>query len=264
MKPEELKLLVKEKYSIVAERGSDTGCCSTVNCCGTSGFSMTGGSYSDSPGYQPEADYGLGCGLPVGYSAIKTGDHVLDLGCGAGNDCFVARSLTGGSGTVTGLDFTEAMLEKANENLEKTGYANVNFILGDIENMPFEPHSFDVVISNCVLNLVPDKRRAFSEIYRVLKPGGQFCISDVVLSGGLPARLKEVATLYAGCVSGALVKTEYMELISDVGFQGIAILEERVISIPEKVLREYLTDRELTDYTRSAHRIMSITLTGSR
>jgi arsenite methyltransferase len=158
---------------------------------------------------------------------------VLDLGSGAGNDCFVARTLVGETGKVTGLDFTEEMIQKARQNLAKTGFKNIEFIQGDIEEMPLPDSTFDVVISNCVLNLVPDKQKAFSEIFRVLKPGGHFCISDVVTSGELPEGLKEAAEMYAGCVSGATEKQEYLKIIEKQGFSQVEIQKENQLLFPK-------------------------------
>ena len=224
MKAEELKWVVKEKYGSIASQSNllqQQGCCGPSGCCGELEFSMIGDEYTYVAGYNPDADLGLGCGLPTEFAGIKPGDSVLDLGSGAGNDCFVARSLTGETGKVTGLDFSEEMLEKANQNLKKTGFTNMEFVQGDIEQMPLPDSTFDVVISNCVLNLVPGKQKAFSEIYRVLKPGGHFCISDVVLSGELPLGLKEDAEMYAGCVAGALQKEEYLKIIGEQGFSDI-------------------------------------------
>lgn len=211
-----------------------------------------------------DADLGLGCGLPTEHAGIKPGDSVLDLGSGAGNDCFVARALVGETGKVTGLDFTDEMIQKAKTNNRKLGYANVEFIKGDIEDMPIPENSYDVVISNCVLNLVPDKQKAFSEIFRVLKPGGHFCVSDIVLEGILPSKLQEDAELYAGCVSGAMQKSEYLNIIRSSGFKNIQIKTEMKNIIPEDLLIEYLSVDELTDFRKLDIGIFSITVTAEK
>jgi arsenite methyltransferase len=267
MKAEELKWVVKEKYGAIASKSkllAEPGCCGPSGCCGELEFSMIGDEYTNVAGYNPDADLGLGCGLPTEFAGIKPGDSVLDLGSGAGNDCFVARSLTGETGKVTGLDFSEEMLEKANQNLKKTGFTNMEFVQGDIEQMPLPDSTFDVVISNCVLNLVPGKQKAFSEIYRVLKPGGHFCISDVVLSGELPPGLKEDAEMYAGCVAGALQKEEYLKIIGEQGFSDIEIKKEKPIIIPDSVLENYLRKTEIENFKHSGTGIFSITITANK
>jgi SAM-dependent methyltransferase len=267
MKAEDIKGIVREKYSTIAKQSSvveNQGCCGTVGCCDPTDFSMIGDEYINVAGYNPEADLGLGCGLPTEFAGIKPGDNVLDLGSGAGNDCFVARSLVGETGAVTGIDFSEEMLQKANSNLQKTGYINVSFIQGDIENMPLPDFEYDVVISNCVLNLVPDKQKAFAEIYRVLKSGGHFCISDVVLNGHLPVGLKEAAEMYAGCVSGAIRKEDYLEIVGQQGFLNIEVRKEKSIIIPDSVLAVYLSEQEIENFKQSGTGIISITLTATK
>ena len=267
MKAEDLKLVVKNKYSeIVSESKimNESSCCGGSVCCGDMEVSMIGDEYDNIEGHNPDADFGLGCGLPTQYAQIKAGDHVLDLGSGAGNDCFVARSIVGETGHVTGIDFTEAMLEKANKNLEKTGFTNLDFVYGDIEDMPLKDDTFDVVISNCVLNLVPDKQKAFSEIYRVLKPGGHFCISDVVSTGDLPHDLREAAEMYAGCVSGAILKEKYLEIIKEQGFTNIEIKKEKEIEIPEKILLKYISAEALEQLHKEEIGIYSITLNATK
>jgi arsenite methyltransferase len=268
MKAEDLKLVVKEKYGSIASQSSllkqPQGCCGPSGCCGELEFSMIGDEYSSVAGYNPDADLGLGCGLPTEFAGIKPGDSVLDLGSGAGNDCFVARTIVGETGKVTGLDFTDEMIRKAQQNLVKTGFKNIEFIQGDIEEMPLPDSTFDVVISNCVLNLVPDKQKAFSEIFRVLKPGGHFCISDVVTSGELPEGLKEAAEMYAGCVSGAIEKQEYLKIIERQGFSRVEIQKEKPIVIPENILANYLDESEMATFKNSGTGIFSITTTAKR
>lgn len=267
MKAEDIKGIVKEKYSEIARQSAAAvrpGCCGPSDCCGQLEFSMIGDEYIRVEGYNPDADLGLGCGLPTEYAGIEIGHSVLDLGCGAGNDCFIARKLVGDAGEVTGLDFSEEMLAKAEINLQKSGYSNMKFVQGDIENIPLPDAGFDVVISNCVLNLVPDKQKAFAEIFRVLKTGGHFCISDVVIIGNLPAGLKEAAEMYAGCVSGAVTKDEYLGIIEDRGFTGIEIKKEKVINIPDAVLQNYLSAGEAEAFRKSGTGIYSITVTAQK
>lgn len=216
--------------------------------------------YSTLEGYNPEADLGLGCGLPTQYAKIEKGNTVIDLGSGAGNDCFVARKEAGEDGRVIGIDFTPAMIEKAKANAQKLGYSNVEFRQGDIENMPVSANTADVIVSNCVLNLVPDKDAVFKDIYRVLKPGGHFSISDVVLKGELPENIKKDAEMYAGCVSGAIQKDEYLSLIQKNGFSNITIQKEKPIHIPDDILNKILNARELAIYKEGNIGIFSITV----
>ena len=199
-----LKEIVRDKYAEIAIASNRKQC----GCRGDRkpDYSVLSLDYTVKEGYVEEADLKLGCGIPTDHAGIREGDRVLDLGSGAGNDVFVARRIVGESGSVTGMDFTDEMLEKARGNNEKMAYSNVEFVKGDIEDIPLPENSYDVVISNCVLNLVPDKQKAFAEIMRVLKPGGHFCVSDIVLKGELPDDMREAASLYAGCVSGALQK----------------------------------------------------------
>jgi ubiquinone/menaquinone biosynthesis C-methylase UbiE len=259
MNPQDLKLIVQDKYGQIAQNNSS--CCGDSGCCdGKIDYSVFNDDYSGQEGYIKDADLGLGCGLPTEYAGIREGDHVLDLGCGAGNDCFVARTQTGENGKVTGLDFTPDMIQKATENLQKTGFRNIQFIRGDIENMPFPDGRFDVVISNCVLNLVPDKQRAFSEIFRVLKPGGHFSISDVVIVGDLPEGLKRDAEMYAGCVSGAIGKAEYLTIVEQLGFSGITVQKEKEIVLSDETLLQHISPDELNKFKQSGSGIFSITL----
>lgn len=244
MKSSDLKLIVREKYGKIASSGdaSSTSCCCTPGCCSPQGITAFNDSYNHLDGYVPEADLSLGCGIPVDFAGIRTGDRILDLGSGAGNDCFVARAITGESGHVTGIDFTDQMLLKAEENRKKLGYGNIEFVKGDIEEMPLPENSFDVVLSNCVLNLVPDKVKAFSEIMRVLKPGGHFCVSDIVLRGELSEEMRSDAELYAGCVSGASQADEYFRIIRETGFVEITVHREKEILLPEEILKNHSRD----------------------
>lgn len=263
MESKDLKTLVQEKYAQIALQSKEqnlSSCCGSTGCCDNMDYSIFSDDYSSIAGYNPDADLGLGCGLPTEHAGIKKGDHVLDLGSGAGNDCFVARTLVGEEGHVTGIDFTDAMLEKAAANLEKTGFKNIDFIKGDIEDMPLPENTFDVVISNCVLNLVPEKVKAFSEIHRVLKPGGHFCISDVVLTGELPQGLQQAAEMYAGCVSGAIQKEEYLGIIRQLGFSHIEVKSEKPVQIPNNILLNYISMEELREFKRRKVGIYSVTV----
>jgi SAM-dependent methyltransferase len=265
MKPEELKIVVQEKYSDIAHQSkmqNQSSCCGSTYGCGESDYSVFNDDYTTLKGYNPDADLGLGCGLPTEYANIKPGNYVLDLGSGAGNDCFIARSLTGESGKVIGIDFTDAMIDKSRANNKKMGFTNVEFVKGDIENIPLPENNFDVVISNCVLNLVPNKQKAFSEIYRVIKPGAHFCVSDVVLNGNLPETLQKDAEMYAGCVSGAIQTSEYIALIEKSGFISVEIKKQKVIHIPDEILLKYMSREELKTYHESDTGIYSITVTG--
>jgi arsenite methyltransferase len=262
MKSNGLKKIVKEKYGKIAEQSSSekSSCCSS-SCCGPQvDYTVFSESYEKKEGYNPDADLNLGCGIPTDYAGIRKGDHVLDLGSGAGNDCFVARAIVGERGKVTGLDMTEPMIRKARENCEKLNYKNVEFVLGDIEKMPFNDKLFDVVISNCVLNLVPDKTKAFREIFRVLKPGGHFCVSDVVIKGELPGNLQKNAEMYAGCISGASQIDHYLQMISDTGFIETQVHKQKEISVPEEQMSEYLSENEINSYRKKEKGIFSITV----
>lgn len=259
---EELKDIVKEKYSEIANQSkeeNETSCCGAGECC-TVDYAVFAEDYSKLGGYNAEADLGLGCGIPTEFAQIKEGDTVLDLGSGAGNDCFVARELVGESGKVMGVDMTDVMIDKARENAEKLNFNNVEFRKGDIENLPFGGNRVDVVVSNCVLNLVPDKEKAFSETYRVLKAGGHFSVSDVVLKGDLPESLKNDAEMYAGCVSGAIQLTEYLNIIHKSGFTDIAVQKEKVVILPDDILSKYLNESEMENYKSGKNGIYSVTV----
>src|SRR5205085_10044803 len=191
-----------------------SSCCgATSSCCGGEEvYNIMADDYSKLEGYNPDADLGLGCGLPTQFAKIKQGDVVIDLGSGAGNDAFIARHETGETGKIIGIDFSTPMIDRARKNNETRGFNNVEFRQGDIEHMPVADNTADVIVSNCVLNLVPNKEGVFKEIFRVLKPGGHFSISDIVLVGELPANIKNAAEMYAGCVAGAIQKDEYLQL----------------------------------------------------
>jgi arsenite methyltransferase len=259
---QELKDIVRQKYSEIALQDKETNqssCCGS-GCCSTDVYNIMSDDYSKLEGYNPDADLGLGCGLPTQFAKIEKGDVVIDLGSGAGNDAFVARAETGETGKVIGIDFTPAMIAKARENTEKLGFHNVEFRQGDIESMPVTSNIADVVVSNCVLNLVPNKDNVFKEIFRVLKAGGHFSISDIVLEGTLPANIQQAAEMYAGCVSGAIQKQDYLELIKQNGFENITLQKEKAIHIPDDILANYLSGEEIQQFRSSNTGIYSITV----
>lgn len=259
---EQMKDLVRQKYSEIAlqDKSTNAASCCGSGCCSTEVYNIMSDDYSALEGYNPDADLALGCGLPTQFAKIKKGDTVIDLGSGAGNDCFIARHETGETGKVIGIDFTPAMIEKARANAEKLQYNNVEFRQGDIEKMPVTANVADVVVSNCVLNLVPNKNAVMQEIFRVLKPGGHFSISDVVLIGQLPAGLQQAAEMYAGCVSGAIQREEYLGLIAQNGFQNISIQKEKPIIIPDDILANYLDETALAAFRTGDTGIYSITV----
>jgi len=262
----EMKELVRQKYSEIAlqDKATNESSCCGSGCCSTEVYNIMNDDYSKLEGYAPDADLGLGCGLPTQFAQIKKGDVVIDLGSGAGNDCFVARAETGETGKVIGIDFTEAMINKARENAEKLNLHNVEFRQGDIEKMPVSANTADVIVSNCVLNLVPNKPNVFQEMYRVLKPGGHFCISDIVLVGVLPASLQDAAEMYAGCVAGAIQKDDYLGIIESTGFKNITLQKEKTITIPDDILSNYLDAQQLAEFKSGTLGIYSITVYGEK
>lgn len=258
----EFKQIVKDKYSEIALQDKETNMSS---CCGAGGcstevYNIMSDDYTTLEGYNADADLGLGCGLPTQFAKIKKGDVVVDLGSGAGNDCFIARHETGETGKVIGIDFTPKMIERARVNAEARGFNNVEFREGDIEHMPIASNVADVIVSNCVLNLVPNKDGVFKDMYRVLKPGGHFSISDVVLEGTLPEGLRKDAEMYAGCVSGAIQKRVYLELIKANGFENITIQKEKPIVIPDDILKNYLSIEQMQSFKTGSSGIFSITV----
>jgi len=257
----EIKESVKEKYGEIAVKNSGCMCG-----CGESakivGYTIMQDEYNNQKGYVPEADLKLGCGMPTEYAGIKEGDTVVDLGSGAGNDIFVARAIVGEKGKAIGIDFTPEMIAKAEKNKSKLGFTNVEFKLGEIEAIPLDNNVADVVVSNCVLNLVPDKVKAFGEMYRIIKKGGHFCVSDIVIKGELPAELKKSAEMYAGCVAGAVQMEEYINLIKAAGFVDVEILKTKTIDLPDQVLAQYLSDEKIREFRSSSLGIFSITVVG--
>lgn len=261
--PQQLRQLVKEKYTRIAEQSkteNETSCCGSTCGCSTVDYSVMADDYSTLPGYAPEADLGLGCGLPTEFAFIREGDTVVDLGSGAGNDAFVARSITGENGKVIGIDFTEKMIEKARTNVEKLNYHNVEFRQGDIEDIPLADNTADVVVSNCVLNLVPNKEQAFRETFRILKPGGHFSVSDIVLQGNLPAALRKNAEMYAGCVSGAIQKESYLKIIEEAGFKNVRVQKQKRIHLANDILKEHLSSDAVEECKNGNAGIFSITV----
>jgi arsenite methyltransferase len=261
-KEQELKNAVKERYARIAEQGKAEN---AASCCGATTpsnkiYNIMMDDYTGTEGYVEDADLGLGCGLPLQFAKIQKGDIVIDLGSGAGNDCFVARHATGVEGKVIGIDFTPIMIQKARINAEKLGYNNVEFREGDIDDMPVSDNVADVIVSNCVLNLVPDKAKVINEIYRVLKPGGHFSISDIVLVGKLPDALKHDAEMYAGCVAGAIQKDDYLKHIEKAGFGKVQIQKEKIVTIPEDILANYLSEEEIQQFNTGETGIFSISV----
>ena len=263
---EQKKNIVREKYSEIAQQDKHTNessCCGS-GCCSNEVYNIMSDDYSTLDGYNPDADLGLGCGLPTQFAKITKGDIVVDLGSGAGNDCFVARAETGESGKVIGVDFTPVMIQKARANADKLKFRNVEFRLGDIENIPVNSESADVVISNCVLNLVPNKLQAFKEVFRILKPGGHFSISDVVTVGDIPTSIRSSAEFYVGCIAGAIQKDVYLEIIGLNGFNNITIQKEKIIALPDDILASNLTDAEINAFRNSGAGIFSVTVYGEK
>jgi arsenite methyltransferase len=287
---ERLKELVREKYGRIAKEAPTPGqkpakpakasscCCSSSAaspCCAPAADPSASTYYSEDvagikdayeklDGHVDEADLGLGCGLPTEHAGLAPGQTVVDLGSGAGNDVFIARSAVGESGRVIGVDITPEMIAKARANAARRGFRNVEFRLGDIEALPIDDASADVVVSNCVLNLVPDKRRAFAEIFRILKPGGRFCVSDIVLKGRLPAKLQAAAELYVGCVAGALEADDYLGIIRDTGFTAIEVKSTKRLDLPDEYLLEHIGAEELAAYRSSGAAVLSVTVVGAR
>jgi len=259
---EQIKEMVKQKYSEIAlqDKENNASSCCGAGSCSTEVYNIMSEEYDDLKGYAKDADLGLGCGLPTNFAKIKKGDTVVDLGSGAGNDCFIARAETGEDGRIVGIDFTEAMIEKAKKNAADLGFQNVEFRQGDIENIPMTTNFADVVVSNCVMNLVPDKPKAFAEVYRILKPTGHFSISDIVLAGELPEKIKNAAEMYAGCVASAIQKEDYLNIIKNSGFKNILLQKEKPIIIPDDILKDYLNETEIEQYKNSDTRIYSITV----
>jgi len=265
---DEIRTLVRERYGAIAQTAG--GCCAPSSCgCGSAemapdGLDVIGDAYRGVAGRLEEADLHLGCGVPTRHAALRPGETVLDLGSGAGNDVFIARHDVGPEGRVIGVDMTPDMIGRARANAEKLGFANVEFRLGEIERLPVEAGSVDVVISNCVLNLVPDKARAFAEMARVLRPGGRFCVSDIVATGELPAGVRAAAGLYVGCVAGAIPEADYLGLLAGVGFEGVRIVEPKPIELPDEALAPHMGSAEIAAFRASGVALKSVTALGAK
>jgi SAM-dependent methyltransferase len=259
----DVKSAVRARYGAIAESAARGSGCAPA-CCRDDGPDMIGDAYAELEGYLADADLGLGCGVPTRLAGICEGDVVLDLGSGAGVDAFVARRSVGESGRVIGVDMTDAMIARARTNAAGLGYSNVEFRLGEIERLPIEDDTVDVVISNCVLNLVPDKATAFAETLRVLKPGGHFCVSDIVATGNLPPGIRNAAALYVGCVAGAIPEADYAAVIRGAGFGDVRIVERKPIALPDEVLRTHLSDAELAAFRASGVGLLSVTVLGTK
>jgi arsenite methyltransferase len=263
---QELKDIVREKYAKIANNDPEKN---AASCCGATTpsnkvYNIMMDDYTEVDGYTKDADLGLGCGLPTHFAQIEKGDTVIDLGSGAGNDAFVARHEAGPEGKVIGIDFTTEMIDKARVNAEKLGYNNVEFRYGDIENMPVSDNIADVVVSNCVLNLVPNKEAIMKEMFRVTKPGGHFSVSDIVVVGELPDGLRNDAEMYAGCVAGAIQKQDYIDFIKKAGFTNVTIQKEKTITLPDDILEKYLNTEELAAFRAGTTGIFSITVYGEK
>ena len=258
----EIKQVVRERYAAAAlTKGS---CCGSQSGDGGAGpdlgLDMIKDAYRSVDGYLADADLGLGCGLPTRHAGIEPGDVVLDLGSGAGIDAFVARRIVGETGRVIGVDMTPEMIARARENAAKLGYGNVAFRLGEIENLPVEADTVDVVVSNCVLNLVPNKAQAFAEIFRVLRPGAHFCVSDIVASGELGEPIRNAAALHVGCIAGAIPLEEYLRLIKNAGFENVEVAETKTIELPDAVLVRHIDEPSIAAFRRSGVVLQSITV----
>jgi ubiquinone/menaquinone biosynthesis C-methylase UbiE len=264
---DEIRTLVRERYGAIVREGAS--CCAPASCgCGAEmapdGLNMIGDAYAGVAGHLADADFNLGCGVPTRHAALTAGETVLDLGSGAGNDVFIARHEVGPEGRVIGVDMTPEMIDKARTNASKLGYDNVEFRLGEIEQMPVEDSSVDLVISNCVLNLVPDKAAAFAEMFRVLRPGGRFCVSDIVATGELPPPVQDAAGLYVGCVAGAMPEADYLALLSEVGFERMHIAEAKSVGIPDDALAQHMEADEVAAFRASGVVLKSVTVLGSK
>lgn len=257
------KNIIKENYGKIAQlnvKQNQKRCCCNSNTIDIIDLSVMAEDYKNINGYYSEADLGLGCGIPTEFAKIKQGETLLDLGSGAGNDAFIAAKLVGDSGYIIGVDMTEEMIDRANQNKEKLQFKNVEFRFGEIEELPVDSDSIDVVISNCVLNLVPDKVKAFSEIHRVLKTGGRLTVSDIVISQELPEKIRGAAEMYAGCVAGAIFENDYIRIMQDCGIKNIDVVKKKNIIIPDEILEKYLSPQEIIEFRKSENPILSITV----
>lgn len=261
---DELREAVRRKYADIAAGRADEDC--STSCCGGDDadgeITMIGDDYDTVEGYVEDADLGLGCGIPTEHAGLEAGQTVVDLGSGAGLDAFVARRFVGESGRVIGVDFTPEMITKARTNAEQLGFSNVTFVEGEIEDLPLENDHADVMLSNCVLNLVPDKAQAFREMYRVLRPGGHFCVSDIVSRGPLPDPIRRSAELYAGCVAGAIDEQDYLDLIRNAGFEKVEVPNRRRIEVPDEALPDDLSPGDRSAFAEGG--LWSITVRAAK
>jgi SAM-dependent methyltransferase len=262
---DEVRTRVRERYGAIAreaESRSAPSCCSANTA--PDGLNVIGDAYQGVAGHVSDADLNLGCGVPTQHAALKPGETVLDLGSGAGNDVFIARHEIGADGRVIGVDMTPDMISRARANARKQGFDNVEFRLGEIEHLPVEDSVIDAIISNCVLNLLPDKAPAFFEMFRVLRPGGRFCVSDIVATGRLPEGVREAAELYVGCVASALPEKEYLALINTAGFEGVRNAKEQPISLPDEALTPHMSANEVAAFRASGAQLKSVTVLGTK
>jgi SAM-dependent methyltransferase len=274
MKEKDVRNAIRERYGSIAAEGSCCGPVTTKSCCSPEGVvedhsmsEVIGYSQDDRASVPQGSDLGLGCGNPLAFTMLKKGDSVLDLGSGGGFDCFLAAKHVGKTGHVIGVDMTPAMVERARENAKKGGYSNVEFRLGEIESLPVADSSVDLIISNCVINLSLDKKGVFREAYRVLKPGGKLIISDIVLMGKLPMRIQQSIDAYIGCISGAIQRGDYLQIIKDAGFSDIQVLSEKSFSadvlLCDPAAQPVMEKWNISDKAaeESARKIISITIT---
>jgi len=266
MKNEYLQADVNEKYPASArlsDQQKETSCCDNSGCGGIENSNFNN-SFEKQKGCNPVVDPGVGYGLLMEFAHIKPGDTVVDLGSGDGNDCFAARKLVGKTGKIIGIDISESMIEKARKTAQNIGFKNVVFRPGDIGQMPITTFEADVVISNSVLNLIPDKENVFDEIYRILKPGGHFSVSDVAITGSLPLEIKEAAGMLTGCVSGTIELKTYLQIIRASGFVNIEVQKKKAIHLPDEVLLKYLNNLQLEEFKSPDKGIFSVTVYGER
>ena len=264
---DEIRTLVRERYGAIARAGSS--CCAPSCCSGgpemaPDGVNVIGEAYAGVEGRLADADLNLSCGVPTRHAALRPGETVLDLGSGAGNDAFIARHEIGPEGRVIGVDMTPDMIAKARVNAAKLGLGNVEFRLGEIEHLPVEAGSVDVVISNCVLNLLPEKAPAFAEMARVLRPGGRFCVSDIVATGELPEGVRAAAGLYVGCIAGAMPEADYLGLIAASGFAAVRVAEAKPIGLPDEALMPHMDTEALAAFRASGVTLKSVTVLGTK
>ena len=259
---DKIKETVRARYGEIAKGPGGCGCSNLTSCC--SGETFAPDSYKDVPGYRPEADLGLGCGIPTELAEIEAGDTVVDLGSGAGMDAFIARRIVGENGAVIGVDMTPEMVERARANNLKIGYRNVSFVLGDIESLPLKENLADVVVSNCVFNLLPNKAKGFKEVYRILKSGGHFSISDVVTNQPLPEEIRGAVALYTGCIAGAITRDEYLKIIQEQGFSDVSIRRETNIVVPDEIVAKYVGREAVSWIKKSGLKLLSVSVYGRK